>query len=99
METGESNNTGNQWCSTTISKDSSWYSQFRNASNPWMARYVYGFIFLVANLLAWAARDELPSLTTLTELKGKIADCFNPSTHQLSHPINRLVPYGIRVEL
>ncbi|KAI9088082.1 hypothetical protein K1719_030059 [Acacia pycnantha] len=43
--------------SSNIDKDSSWFSQFRNASNPWMARYVYALIFLVANLLAWAARD------------------------------------------
>ncbi|OIW16000.1 hypothetical protein TanjilG_04535 [Lupinus angustifolius] len=54
----------------TISEDSPWYSQFRNASNPWMARYVYGLIFLVANLLAWASRDELSSLSALLEMKG-----------------------------
>ncbi|CAH8292655.1 unnamed protein product [Eruca vesicaria subsp. sativa] len=38
-------------------KNGSWFNQFRNGCNPWMARYVYGFIFLIANLLAWAARD------------------------------------------
>ncbi|KAJ1418602.1 Serine incorporator/TMS membrane protein [Sesbania bispinosa] len=68
METGESNSSNEQGCISL--KGSSWYSQFRNASNPWMARYVYGLIFLVANLLAWAARDELSSLSALTELKG-----------------------------
>ncbi|CAN6802392.1 unnamed protein product, partial [Brassica oleracea] len=35
-----------------------WFNQFRNGCNPWMARYVYGLIFLIANLLAWAARDH-----------------------------------------
>ncbi|KAL9324555.1 hypothetical protein ACSQ67_009412 [Phaseolus vulgaris] len=67
METGESN-MSNQRCE--VLKDSSWYSQFRNVCNPWLARYVYALIFLVANLLAWAARDELSSLTALTQLKG-----------------------------
>ncbi|KAK7342603.1 hypothetical protein VNO80_25559 [Phaseolus coccineus] len=67
METGESN-ISNQRCE--VLKDSSWYSQFRNVCNPWLARYVYALIFLVANLLAWAARDELSSLTALTQLKG-----------------------------
>jgi len=68
-------------------KDPSWIGQFRNGSNPWMARYVYGFIFLSANLLAWAARDYGHGL--LTEMRSKIlvqlvisscidriADCF-----------------------
>ncbi|KAF9662497.1 hypothetical protein SADUNF_Sadunf18G0059300 [Salix dunnii] len=40
-----------------VLKDSSCLGQFRNGSNPWMARYVYGLIFLFSNLLAWAARD------------------------------------------
>ncbi|XWS26886.1 hypothetical protein CRYUN_Cryun26dG0068700 [Craigia yunnanensis] len=40
-----------------VFKDESWFSQFRNGSNPWMARYVYALIFLVSNLLAWAVRD------------------------------------------
>ncbi|XP_073225799.1 uncharacterized protein [Cicer arietinum] len=66
METGENNN-GNEGC--IIYK--SWCSQFRNASNPWMARYVYGLIFLVANLLAWAARDYgRGALTEMERLKG-----------------------------
>lgn len=68
METGESSN-GSERC--IISKDSSWCSQFRNASNPWMARYAYALIFLVANLLAWAARDY--GRGALTEIESKIA--------------------------
>lgn len=67
MEKGESNE--ERWCGL---KDSSWCKQFKNISNPLMARYVYGFIFLAANLLAWSARDELSSISTLTKLKGKI---------------------------
>ncbi|XP_020974413.1 probable serine incorporator isoform X2 [Arachis ipaensis] len=68
METGQSNN-GNERC--IISKGSSWFSQFRNASNPWMARYVYALFFLVANLLAWAARDYgRGALTEMERLKG-----------------------------
>jgi hypothetical protein len=54
-----------------VFKDSSWFSQFRNGSNPWMARYVYALIFLVATLLAWAARDY--GLTVLSEMDSKIA--------------------------
>lgn len=38
-------------------EDETWWSQFRNGSNPWMARYMYGLMFLAANLLAWVARD------------------------------------------
>ncbi|KAI9128680.1 hypothetical protein K1719_000163 [Acacia pycnantha] len=69
MENGSNSNTGNESC--TISKDCSWFSQFRNASNPWMARYVYGLIFLVANLLAWAARDYARgALIEMERLKG-----------------------------
>ncbi|KAJ1393503.1 Serine incorporator/TMS membrane protein [Sesbania bispinosa] len=68
METGESNS-GNE--RSIVSKDSSWCSQFRNASNPWMARYAYALIFLVANLLAWAARDYgRGALTEMERLKG-----------------------------
>ncbi|KAJ4894487.1 Serinc-domain containing serine and sphingolipid biosynthesis protein [Raphanus sativus] len=59
METGTStSNSGNSRNDSyeTI-KNGSWFNQFRNGCNPWMARYVYGLIFLIANLLAWAARD------------------------------------------
>lgn len=38
-------------------EEETWWSQFRNGSNPWMARYMYGLMFLAANLLAWVARD------------------------------------------
>lgn len=37
-------------------KDGSWFTQFYGC-NPWMARYVYGLIFLITNFLAWAVRD------------------------------------------
>ncbi|KNA08092.1 hypothetical protein SOVF_165790 [Spinacia oleracea] len=40
-----------------IIKDGSWFAQFRYGCNPWMARYVYGFIFLITNFLAWVLRD------------------------------------------
>ncbi|KAJ0091181.1 hypothetical protein Patl1_13206 [Pistacia atlantica] len=52
-------------------KDDSWFSQFRNGSNPWMARYVYALIFLVANLLAWVVRDySSGALTEMERLKN-----------------------------
>ena len=35
----------------------SWLCQFRYGCNPWMARYIYGLMFLITNLLAWAIRD------------------------------------------
>ncbi|KAH0970485.1 hypothetical protein GBA52_022641 [Prunus armeniaca] len=57
----------------------SWLSQFRNGSNPWMARYVYGFMFLIANLLAWAVRDYGRNvLTEMERLKGchGVKDCL-----------------------
>ncbi|XP_052198981.1 uncharacterized protein LOC127806047 isoform X2 [Diospyros lotus] len=48
-----------------------WCSQFYSGSNPWMARYVYSFIFLIATLLAWAVRDYgHNALTTMKRLKG-----------------------------
>lgn len=51
--------------------EGSWFAQFRHGSNPWMARYVYGLIFLVANLLAWAVRDYgTDILTEMRRLKG-----------------------------
>ncbi|XP_059638097.1 uncharacterized protein LOC132280012 [Cornus florida] len=49
----------------------SWFSQFYYGSNPWMARYVYGLMFLITNLLAWAVRDYGRSaLTEMERLKG-----------------------------
>lgn len=53
-------------------KEDSWFSQFRNGSNPWMARYVYGLMFLIANLLAWVVRDY--GRASLTEMK-KLKNC------------------------
>ncbi|KAL5768887.1 hypothetical protein ACOSP7_015433 [Xanthoceras sorbifolium] len=54
-----------------VFKEDSWFSQFRNGSNPWMARYVYGLIFLAANLLAWAVRDYgRGALTEMERLKN-----------------------------
>lgn len=75
MEGGANSSTRNESGTATtmmanISKYSTWFGQFRNVSNPWMARYVYGFIFLVANLLGWAARDYARG--ALTEMESKI---------------------------
>ncbi|KAK3041644.1 hypothetical protein RJ639_001454 [Escallonia herrerae] len=51
--------------------EGSWCSQFCHGSNPWMARYVYGLMFLITNLLAWAIRDYGRSaLTEMERLKG-----------------------------
>ncbi|GKV11661.1 hypothetical protein SLEP1_g22901 [Rubroshorea leprosula] len=58
----------------SVLKDDSWFSQFRNASNPWMARYVYALMFLASNLLAWAVRDygrkAFRDMENLTNCKG-----------------------------
>ncbi|KAK9100864.1 hypothetical protein Scep_024294 [Stephania cephalantha] len=54
----------------------SWFSQFYAGPNPWMARYVYGLIFLAANLLAWAVRDYGQS--ALTEVK-RLKECHGGS--------------------
>nr|GMC98103.1 probable serine incorporator [Ipomoea batatas] len=53
-------------------KKGSWFDQFCYGSNPWMARYVYGLMFLVANLLAWAVRDYGSSV--LKEMK-RLKEC------------------------
>ncbi|KAI3524579.1 hypothetical protein L1887_03238 [Cichorium endivia] len=51
--------------------EGSWIAQFRYGSNPWMARYVYSVMFLLANLLAWAVRDYGPTaLTEMNRLKS-----------------------------
>ncbi|GMN50488.1 hypothetical protein TIFTF001_019650 [Ficus carica] len=75
MEGGRGNQSYNDYGRQVIFKEESWFgkwlSQFRNGSNPWMARYVYALMFLVANLLAWAARDYGRSaLTEMERLKG-----------------------------
>ncbi|KAH7511888.1 hypothetical protein FEM48_Zijuj12G0030800 [Ziziphus jujuba var. spinosa] len=66
---GSSRSNSNEWRGSI--KDNSWFSQFRNGSNPWMARYVYALMFLLANLLAWAVRDYGRSaLTEVQRLEG-----------------------------
>ncbi|KAG7626436.1 Serine incorporator/TMS membrane protein [Arabidopsis thaliana x Arabidopsis arenosa] len=77
METGTSVSNNNQSIrndSYEAIKNGSWFNQFRNGCNPWMARYVYGLIFLIANLLAWAARDyargALRKVTRFKNCKG-----------------------------
>ena len=62
--------------------EGSWLTQFRYGSNPWMARYVYSVLFLLANLFAWAVRDYGPS--ALTEMKSKINKYHNLSEVALS---------------
>lgn len=61
------NNTSNRYANLL---EGPWWAQFRYGSNPWMARYVYSVMFLLANLLAWAVRDYGPS--ALTEMNSKI---------------------------
>ncbi|KAM2193670.1 hypothetical protein ACFX1R_027931 [Malus domestica] len=77
MEEGGS--AGNYLRSGLKVKVDSWFSQFRNGSNPWMARYVYGFMFLIANLMAWGVRDYGRNvLTEMERLKGchGVKDCL-----------------------
>lgn len=46
-------------------------SQFCIGPNPWMARYAYGLLFLLTNLLAWMVRDYgHGALSELERLKG-----------------------------
>lgn len=69
MET--SGSSSNERSVESMDYGDTWCSQFRNAPNPWMARYVYGLIFLVTNLLAWGVRDYGRSaLTEMERLKG-----------------------------
>ncbi|CAN6998011.1 unnamed protein product [Brassica oleracea var. botrytis] len=74
METGTStSNSGSNSRNDSYEaiKNGSWFNQFRNGCNPWMARYAYGLIFLIANLLAWAARDYgQRALTEVTKFKN-----------------------------
>ncbi|KAF8119065.1 hypothetical protein N665_0001s0121 [Sinapis alba] len=70
METGTSTSSSRNDSYEAI-KNGSWFNQFRNGCNPWMARYAYGLIFLIANLLAWAARDYgQRALTEVTKFKN-----------------------------
>lgn len=71
MESGERSSDNDMH---SMIKDESWFCQFRNASNPWMARYVYALMFLVANFLAWAVRDfghkVFPDMEKIKNCKG-----------------------------
>lgn len=78
MENGESISSNERHA---VCKDGSCSRQFRNGSNPWMARYVYGLFFLVSTLLAWAARDY--GRNALMEVKSKI-----PRETYMSHLFN-----------
>ncbi|KAI4376628.1 hypothetical protein MLD38_014370 [Melastoma candidum] len=52
-------------------EEPSWFGQFRNGANPWMARYMYALMFLASNLVAWAVRDYGQiALKDLEKLKG-----------------------------
>lgn len=98
-ERGANCSTSNEASTATSNKKEyfSWFSQFRNASNPWMARYVYGLIFLVANLLAWAARDY--GSGALTEMQSKIAQLLRcltfTSYHHNTYSLLLLLEYAI----
>ncbi|KAI8570993.1 hypothetical protein RHMOL_Rhmol01G0082200 [Rhododendron molle] len=71
MEDGTTNSTIDRYAKV---KKGSWFNQFWYGSNPWMARYVYGLMFLVATLLAWAVRDyghtALKEMERLKECEG-----------------------------
>lgn len=71
MEDGTTNSTIDRYAKV---KKGSWFNQFWYGSNPWMARYVYGLMFLVATLLAWAVRDY--GHTALKEMESKICSFF-----------------------
>ncbi|MBA0703317.1 hypothetical protein Golax_015646 [Gossypium laxum] len=70
----ESGSTSNNNESRIAFKEGSWFGQFKNGSNPWMARYVYGLIFLASYLLAWAVRDygrnAFPEMERLENCQG-----------------------------
>nr|GMD99581.1 probable serine incorporator [Ipomoea batatas]GME16440.1 probable serine incorporator [Ipomoea batatas] len=57
METSTTTSTNSISDRYATVKQGSWFNQFRSGSNPWMARYVYSFMFLLATLLAWIVRD------------------------------------------
>nr|GLL49049.1 probable serine incorporator [Ipomoea trifida] len=64
-------------------KQGSWFNQFRSGSNPWMARYVYSFMFLLATLLAWIVRDY--GSKTLSHFKSNSCPFDSPSWIHLHH--------------
>ncbi|KAK6941547.1 Serine incorporator/TMS membrane protein [Dillenia turbinata] len=59
--------------------EGSWFYQFRCGPNPWMARYVYGFIFLITTFIAWAVRDyghfALKEISALEGCQG-VGECL-----------------------
>ncbi|CAH9143787.1 unnamed protein product [Cuscuta epithymum] len=65
MAVGEGDNTVTS--RYTNIRNGAWYMQFRNGSNPWMARYAYILMFTVTSLLAVAVRDY--GFTTLNSIK------------------------------
>ncbi|KAK6944997.1 Serine incorporator/TMS membrane protein, partial [Dillenia turbinata] len=68
MESGEGTATNDNRHTAIV--EGSWFYQFRCGPNPWMARYIYGFIFLITSLIAWAVRDY--GRFALKEISGKI---------------------------
>ncbi|KAL8189662.1 hypothetical protein R6Q57_029228 [Mikania cordata] len=75
-EMDQENNTSNRYAKILTG---SWWAQFRYGYNPWMARYVYSVMFLLANLLAWAVRDYGPNaLAQMSKLKTceGVEDCI-----------------------
>lgn len=75
--------------------DDSWFSQFRDASNPRMARYVYALMFFAANLLAWVVRDY--GSKVFTDVESKTASSFwhwlNKYVLSLQAIIYQLLPF------
>lgn len=91
MEEGTINRTIDRYARI---KKGSWFSQFQNGSNPWMARYVYGLMFLVATLFAWAVRDY--GHTALKEMESK-PDSFDYSRFHIE--VDWLISFDIFVPL
>ncbi|XXG63751.1 hypothetical protein AAC387_Pa05g1863 [Persea americana] len=51
--------------------ENSCYSHLCTGPNPWLARFVYGLMFLITNLFAWMVRDYgHGALSELERLKG-----------------------------
>lgn len=46
---------------------------------PLQARYVYGFIFLITNLLAWAIRDYAHKAPSLIRCENQQCNCWHTS--------------------
>lgn len=49
--------------------ENSCYSHLCTGPNPWLARFVYGLMFLITNLFAWMVRDY--GHGALSELESK----------------------------